>query len=72
MEQRASVGRIVHWKASPDAPCVAAIVTGVREEPAVVDLTVFGPGAPVLAYVSQPQDEAQERNGAGWHWPERT
>ena len=71
MQQKPSVGRIVHFVG--EAPGhLAAIVTKVWS-PTMVNLQVFGTeftDPPVTARTSVECDESATRTYA-WHWPER-
>jgi hypothetical protein len=74
---RPSPGRIVHYVPDEHATvlldrCHAAIVTGASlTDPESILLTVFPPGAFVLAlHRPCPHDEEAKAPGT-WHWPER-
>jgi hypothetical protein len=73
-----TVGRIIHFKASAEAPCQAAIVVKVWS-PEVVNLQVFrdgtndsrhdGHGADPTFWATSAQFKPSDQQG--WHWPER-
>lgn len=69
-----SVGRTVHYRASGDGPCLAAIVTAVHET-GNVNLVVFDEVGDALQRFGV--DEAADYGagaeviGGQWHWPER-
>ena len=73
MEQKPSVGRIVHYVSlgSKDgkfeSECRAAIVTsvGVNNQ---VSLTVFNPNG---MYLNECSEHSEEAKGGTWHWPEK-
>ena len=73
MEQKPSVGRVVHYVSygTPGgeytSQCRAAIVAGVADG-AEVDLCVLNPTG--LFFNRSSQDETDKRGGT-WHWPER-
>lgn len=72
---RPSVGRIVHFRAYPDAECEAAMVAAVR--PASPDhgldetlgLVVFRASHGEAVGFEMRNDVRQAE--PGWHWPER-
>lgn len=66
----ATVARNVHWRAHPDGPCLAAIITHVYgDEPGHIDLMVLPRfGGP---YAVEARSAADPLAGSGWHWPER-
>lgn len=78
MEQKPSIGRIVHYvsygtpKGEYKSRCIAAIITDVKQDDAnetIVRLKIFNPdgdfNSPWLK-----QDE-KDHYGGTWHWPER-
>lgn len=79
MDQKPSVGRIVHYKSygTPNGEyepeCRAAVITAVGTEGedgrALVSLAVLNPeGMFFNRHVNQ---DEQSKNGGTWHWPER-
>jgi hypothetical protein len=69
MEQKPSVGRMVHY-VSEQGECQAAVISGVaRDDESAVHLHVFDPVVAVNVKYSIQSDQGQ---GIGtWHWPER-
>lgn len=71
---RPTVGRIVHYRADGDGPCLAAIVTSVHPT-GNVNLAVFDEVGDVLqrAGIEEAADPTAggEVLGGQWHWPER-
>ncbi len=73
MEQKPSIGRIVHFKENKeDSECTAAIITKVNNDGTVV-LTVFEPfkNAHVFAIVDFEGKNPLSKLVGEWHWPER-
>lgn len=67
-----SVGRIVHYRAEPEGPCLAAIVVAVHPS-GNVNLAVFDEVADVLQrYGIEEEAAGGPTEGGTWHWPERT
>lgn len=62
MDQKPSVGRIVHFRSTVDGACLAAIVCGVLED-GYVNLAGFTRDGAPLSLPAVAPDE--------WHWPER-
>jgi hypothetical protein len=68
MEQKSSVGRMVHH-VSEQGKCQAAVISGVTDDGTAVHLHVFDPAVGVNVKHNVQSDQGQ---GAGtWHWPER-
>ncbi len=69
-----TVGRIVHYRASGDGPCLAAIVTAVHDT-GNVNLAVFDEDSDMLQRfgIEEAVDygSGAEAIGGQWHWPER-
>lgn len=65
-----SVGRIVHYRATGDGPCLAAIVTEVHPS-GNVNLAVFDESADLLQRFGVDEAADVELIGGDWHWPER-
>lgn len=66
-----TVGRIVHYLATGEGPCLAAIVTAVHGT-GNVNLAVFDEVGDVLQRhgIDEADPELLEPGGQ-WHWPER-
>lgn len=67
MDQKPSVGRIVHYMSILNGDCLAAIVTRVHAT-GEVDLVVFYPGDPDI---DMPTEISEGTEGLTWHWPKR-
>ena len=79
MEQKPSIGRVVHYvsygtpKGEYSSRCVAAIITDVKDDEdgeVVVRLKIFNTdgefNSPWLK-----EKEVDKKEGGSWHWPER-
>lgn len=84
MEQKPSVGRIVHYvsygtpKGEYQSVCRAAIIAGIKDADETCDIVVFNPGG--LFFNACKHDEPlgvdsdgvfHESEPGTWHWPER-
>ena len=76
MEQKASVGRIVHYEALgsadgrfPVGECRAAVVTAINEDGSLA-MCILNPTG---MYFNQSvnQNAMEKKQGGVWHWPER-
>lgn len=76
-----TIGRIVHYRETPDEPCQAAIVVQPWAGD-TVNLVLFrdgsndvqqqGMGAELVAWkTSIPLAPGHDSSGPTWHWPER-
>lgn len=63
-----TVGRIVHYRASAEGACLAALVTAVHPT-GNVNLAVFDEDADMLQRYGI--EESIDTEGGAWHWPER-
>lgn len=72
MDQKPSIGRIVHFVGDRDATHIAALITGVNEDN-TVNLTLFGPngGMGFRFNVKENQGIETPISLNSWHWPER-
>lgn len=61
-----TVGRIVHYRAEADGPCLAAIVTAVHPT-GNVNLAVFDEVADVLQRYGIDEGAADDPTGGMWH-----
>lgn len=66
MDQKPSVGRIVHYVDS-DGACLAALITE-PDEGETVSLAIFERSG--MAFRFAAHDEEMKRRSS-WHWPER-
>ena len=78
MTVQPSVGRIVHYVSygTPGGEygmeCRAAVVTAVRNDHGIVDICVLNPTGMFFDQDVLQNENAVERPGGTWHWPERT
>lgn len=77
MEQKPSIGRVVHYEALgsangqfPVGECRAAIITSLNEDGSVA-LCILNPTG-MYFNQSVKQNALAEKQGGCWHWPERT
>ena len=73
MDQKPSVGRIVHFKENREgAECIAAIITKINNDGTVV-LTLFEPfkSMNIFATVDYQGKNPLSQLVGEWHWPER-
>ena len=68
MEQKPSIGRIVHYYDSPHGDCLAAIITAVHTDE-IVSLTAFMQGGATVGFTSVMQDKIGTLSS--WSWPPR-
>jgi len=79
MDQKPSVGRIVHYRALgsadgkfPVGECRAAVITAVlfgeNNQPGDVSLCVLNPTG---MYFNAVVNYSETEKGGTWHWPER-
>jgi phage terminase large subunit-like protein len=70
MEQKPSVGRIVHYQSyNENGECAyAAIITQVNADE-TVDITTFGPSS---IYIHHGVKFSPEPKASHWNWPPRT
>lgn len=73
MDQKPTVGRIVHFKDKKDSPCIAGMITEVDDQnPGVIEMTLFKPHAVMgWAKVGHESGNVLETMVGSWHWPER-
>lgn len=75
MEQKPSVGRVVHYtsygtpKGEFAMECRAAIITAVKED-GTVDICIMNPTGLFFAQ-NVKMNPLAEPHGGTWHWPER-
>jgi hypothetical protein len=65
---KVQIGRIVHFKPTTLADCMASLVTAVHDKAGVngnCNLAVFTASGAPTSQTSVPRDLA----GFGWHWP---
>lgn len=77
---KATIGRIVHFRETPDARCQAAIVTAEPNDDDQIEVTLFRGGNDTQQPWAAPSESTQWRTGISadgtsegptWHWPER-
>ena len=77
MEQRPSIGRVVHYVSSDNAKtwpaCKhnAALITSINED-ATVNLSVIPDGLNYIIPMQRIKQDEDEKYLGTWHWPERT